>query len=74
MKECKKCKTVTDRFYKHKFNRDGLYGRCIECTLSEHREYYIEHRCTPEQRLIQKQRNLNYRTLCKNKNSRPSES
>jgi hypothetical protein len=61
IKECKKCKTVTDRFYKHKFNGDGLYGKCIDCTLSEQREYYLQHKCTPKARAIQKIRNEKYR-------------
>lgn len=72
MKICKTCnqELSLNHFYKHKRNLDGYYGDCKSCRLSKQKKYYIEHKCTPEQRLIQKQRNLNYRTLCKNKNNK----
>lgn len=63
MKECNKCKQVTDRYYKHKWNKDGLSKKCIDCTLKEQRKYYIEHKCTPEARAKQKAYNDRYRQL-----------
>ena len=58
MKVCKTCnkELSNEEFYKHKFNLDGLYGSCKECTLRKQKKYYTEFLCTPKARQKQKER------------------
>ncbi len=62
-KKCKACSQTktTDLFYRHKFNLDGLMGKCIDCFNKANKLYYIEHKCTPEQRMRQRERSRIYR-------------
>ncbi len=54
-RECKRCHSIKliSEYYKSNKNHCGTLLHCKDCTKKQKRAYYINNKCTPEERLKQ---------------------
>ena len=54
-RECRRCHSIKliSEYYKSNKNHCGTLLHCKECTKKQKRTYYIENKCTPEERTKQ---------------------
>ena len=54
-RECTRCHSIKliSEYYKSNKNHCGTLLHCKDCTKKQKRSYYINNRCTPEERLKQ---------------------